>query len=76
MFKKSIWFIAITICIISLIALGLATIGSIIYFLYLWGGTSATIGVAAWGGAKAWLMAIAIGVPTALVSYITAMGTE
>lgn len=37
---------------------------------------AAAIGVAAWGGAKAWLMAIAIGVPTALVSYITAMGTE
>lgn len=76
MFKQSIWLIAITICVISLLALGLATIGSIIYFLYLWGGTGVTIGAAAWGGAKAWLMTIAIGVPTALVSYITARATE
>lgn len=76
MFKQSIWLIAVTICVLSLLALGLATIGSVIYFLYLWGGTGATIGVAAWGGAKAWLMTIAIGVPTALVSYIIAKATE
>ena len=76
MFKQSIWLIAITICITSLLALGLATIGSIIYFLYLWGGTGVAIGAAAWGGAKAWLMTIAVGVPTAFISYITAKVTE
>lgn len=76
MFKKSIWLIAVIIWITSLLALGLVTIGSVIYFLYLWGGTGATIGVAAWGGAKAWLMTIAIGVPTVLVSYITAQVTK
>ena len=76
MFKQSIWFIAVIICVLSLLALGLATIGSIIYFLYLWGGTGATIGVAAWGGAKAWLMTIGIGIPVAFISYFTARITE
>lgn len=76
MLKQSIWLIAVTICVIALAALGLATIGSMIYFLYLWGGTGVTIGVAAWGGAKAWLMTVGIGIPVAFVSYAIAKVTE
>lgn len=72
MAKEIIFIVAAIAASLSVVALGIVTIGSIFYFIYLWGGTGAAVGVAAWGAAKAWLITIAIALPTLIVSSVTA----
>lgn len=76
MTKKIIWLTATLIALLSILALMVVTFGSIIYFLYLWGGVGATVGVAAWTATKAWLITIAIAIPTAIIAFFITVLTK
>ena len=54
--------IYLLITMIGAAILGFATVGSIIYIIYLWGGQSIALPLALWSGAKIWMMTSIIGI--------------
>ncbi len=54
--------IYLLITMIGAAILGFATVGSIIYIIYLWGGQNIDLPVALWEGAKIWMMTSGLGI--------------
>jgi len=62
--------------IIGLFVMGLAQVGAIGYFLYLWGGTGMAIGASAWAGFVFWLKIMGVGFLTFIVGIIGSVATD
>lgn len=70
-FRDIIEWILITIAFISVASMALATVGSIIYCIYQWGGNGLPFASSLWEACKLWIQMVGYGLIGLAISYIT-----
>ena len=58
----------LVLLVIGFVILAVVNAGSIIYFLYLWGGLGVAVGTAAWSVVKIWMLWFSIGIVSIIAS--------